>query len=145
MNESSPDPLLGELVALERSALDRWIRLDPQGYLDLYAPDITYTDPTTERRVDGLEAMRLRLAPLRSFTLPFTNPRYEMMDAKVQRKGDVAVLTFRLVNYGTFPDAPERVVARWNATEVYARTGGTWRITHSHWSYTQPDLKAPGL
>jgi hypothetical protein len=29
------DRLLDELVALERSALDRWIRLDPQGYLDL--------------------------------------------------------------------------------------------------------------
>jgi hypothetical protein len=26
--------LVDELVALERSALDRWIELDPQGYLD---------------------------------------------------------------------------------------------------------------
>ncbi len=33
----SVDRLLDELVALERSALDGWIRLDPQGYLDLQA------------------------------------------------------------------------------------------------------------
>ena len=35
----SVDCLLDELVALERSALIRWIRLDPQGYLDLQAPE----------------------------------------------------------------------------------------------------------
>lgn len=41
----SVDPLLEELIALERSALDRWITLDPQGYLNLFAPDATYFDP----------------------------------------------------------------------------------------------------
>ena len=45
------DRLLEELVALERSALDRWIKLDPQRYLDLQAPAVTYFDPFTERRV----------------------------------------------------------------------------------------------
>ena len=59
------DRLLQELVALERSALDRWIKLDPQGYLDLQAPDVTYFDPFTERRVDGLDAMQVRLAPMK--------------------------------------------------------------------------------
>ena len=61
----SVDRLLQELVALERSALDRWIKLDPQGYLDLQAPDVTYFDPFTERRVDGLDAMQVRLAPMK--------------------------------------------------------------------------------
>ena len=42
-----------EIITLERAALDRWIRLDPQGYLDLQAPEVTYFDPFTERRVDG--------------------------------------------------------------------------------------------
>lgn len=53
-----------ELVTLERSALDRWIQLDPQGYLDAAAPEITYFDPTTERRVDGWEVLQMRLAPM---------------------------------------------------------------------------------
>ena len=56
------DRLLEELIALECSALDRWIRLDPQGYLDIFASEVTYFDPFTETRVDGLDAMQVRLA-----------------------------------------------------------------------------------
>jgi ketosteroid isomerase-like protein len=132
--------LLNELVALERSALDRWIRLDPEGYLGTFGPEITYFDPTTDRRVDGLEAMRTRLAPMKTLKLPFTDPRYEMIEPKVQRHGDVALLTFNLVSYGKQPDRPESVLARWNATEVYCRIDGRWTIVHSHWSYTKPDI-----
>jgi hypothetical protein len=47
-----------EIIALERSALDRWITLDPQGYLELSAPEVTYFDPMRDKRVDGLEGAR---------------------------------------------------------------------------------------
>jgi hypothetical protein len=73
--------LLEEIVALERAALDRWITLDPQGYLNLFAPEITYFDPTTDARVDGPEALKARLAPIRNMKLPFKNPRYEMLNS----------------------------------------------------------------
>jgi ketosteroid isomerase-like protein len=136
--------LLEELVTLERSALDRWIRLDPQGYLNLYASEVTYFDPFTERRVDGLAAMEARVAPMRGMKSPITDPRYEISGPKVQRHGNVALLTFNLVNYGKVGDQPERVLARWNSTEVYGRTGGTWKIIHSHWSFTKPEIKPPG-
>jgi ketosteroid isomerase-like protein len=138
------DRLLEELIALECSALDRWIRLDPQGYLDIFASEVTYFDPFTETRVDGLDAMQVRLAPMKTMESPFADLRYDMIDPTVQRHGDVALLTFNLVNYGELPDAPERVLARWNSTEVYIRTGGTWKIIHSHWSYIQPELKQTG-
>src|SRR3954466_3212236 len=73
--------------------------------------------------------------------LPFTKPRYEMIDPKVQRSGDVAVLTFNLVNYAVMPNqTTESVLNRWNATEVYERQNGVWRIIHAHWSYTQPKI-----
>ena len=42
------------IISLERSALDRWIRGDPDGYLSLYANDATYFDPFRDKRVDGL-------------------------------------------------------------------------------------------
>jgi ketosteroid isomerase-like protein len=138
------DRLLEELVALERSALDRWIQLDPQGYFDIQAAEVTYFDPFTERRVNGREALQERLAPMASLTLPFTDPRYEMVAPKVQRQGDVAVLTFNLVNYGTLPDRPDSVLARWNATEVYGWIDGQWKIIHAHWSYVQTEPKSPG-
>lgn len=141
----SMDSLLDELVALERSALDRWIKLDPEGYLGLFAPEVTYFDPTTERRVAGLEAMQARLAPIGSVTPPFREPRYDMIDPRVQRHGDIALLTFNLVNYGRLKDGEERVLARWNSTEVYGRINGSWKIIHSHWSYTQPEVKPAGF
>jgi hypothetical protein len=62
----SVDRLSEEIIAIERSALDRWITGDPQGYLDLFAPEVTYFDPTRERRVDGLEAMKTALGPVKN-------------------------------------------------------------------------------
>src|SRR5438876_12405148 len=62
-------------------------------------------------RVQPIDAMQLRLAQMKKMKPPFTDPRYDMIDPKVQRLGDVALLTFNLVNYGKLPDAPERVLA----------------------------------
>jgi ketosteroid isomerase-like protein len=132
------------IVSLERSALDRWIRADPDGYLSLYAEDATYFDPFAEKRVDGLDALRARLAVMRGVTLPFTEPRYELIDPVVHVDGGIAVLSFNLVNYGKLSGSGEEtVLARWNATEVYRGIAAGWRIIHTHWSLTQPQLAGP--
>jgi ketosteroid isomerase-like protein len=110
--QASAAPTLEQIVALERAALDRWITLDPQGYLDLYAPEVTYFDPQRDARVDGLEAMKTLLAPIKNVKLPFTKPRYDMIKPRLQTHGDVALLTFNLVSYGTPPGSPEMVVTR---------------------------------
>ncbi|MGQ0642840.1 MAG: YybH family protein [Gemmatimonadaceae bacterium] len=144
LESAAADQTASEVIALERAALDRWIKPDPDGYIELAAPEITYFDPTTEKRVDGRPAMQERLAPLRNVKLPFTDPRYDMIDPKVQHYGDVALLTFNLVNYGTVAGA-EKVLARWNSTEVYGRVGGRWKIVHSHWSLVQPEIKQPAF
>ena len=133
-----------EIIALERSALDRWVRFDPQGYLDLYAPEVTYFDPNVSKRTDGLEAMKALLAPIKELEEAIKDARYEMTDTKIQRHGDVALLTFNLVNYGKVGDRPERALTRWNATEVYKAIDGRWRIIHSHWSYVKPLLRPEG-
>lgn len=134
------------IISLERSALDRWIRADPDGYLSLYAGDATYFDPFREKRVDGLNELMERMAPMRGMTLPFTEPRYDMLNPDVQVNGNIAVLTFNLVNYGKpSGGSEETVLARWNATEVYREIGGVWRIIHTHWSFTQPQLAGPGM
>ena len=101
--------------------------MDPQGYLDLQAPEVTYFDPFTERRVDGLDAMQVRLAPMKKMKPPFMDARYDMIDPKVQRHGDVALLTFNLVNYGKLPDAPERVLASWNSRRGIVGLAGRGR------------------
>jgi ketosteroid isomerase-like protein len=128
------------IIALERGALDRWGRGDPGGYLELYAPEVTYFDPVQPSRVDGLAAMAALYAP---FAGKIRVDRYDMIAPSVQRHGEVAVLTFNLVSYQTRADGSEAVAARWNATAVYRVANGTWRSIHAHWSFIQPELKAP--
>ena len=129
-----------EIIALERAALDRWGRGDPHGYLEIMAPEVTYFDPSQDKRVDGLQAMRDLLVP---FTGKIRVDRYDMINPAVQRHGDAAVLTFNLVSYQRRADGSEHPIVHWNSTETYARVDGEWRIIHSHWSYVRPELKEP--
>jgi ketosteroid isomerase-like protein len=128
-----------EIIALERAALDRWGQGDPTAYLDRFEPDITYFDPMQERRVDGADAMRALFDPIVG---KIRVDRYDMLRPVVQQQGDVALLSFNLVSYRT-DDGVERAISRWNATEVYRHTSRGWRIWHSHWSFTKPELEIP--
>ncbi len=130
-----------DIIALERGALDRWGKGDPEGFLELMSEDETYFDPMTEKRIDGREALRKYFAP---FAGKIRIERVEIMDPKVQRQRDLAVLTFNLADYGAQFDGGPKSTARWNCTEVYQRIDGKWKIVHSHWSYTKPELKTGG-
>ena len=124
------------IIALERAALDRWGSGDPLGYLGTYAPDVTYFAPGGEKRVDGLGAMKALLIPI---TGKIKVDHYEMIGPKVQRMGDVAVLSYNLVSHANRPNGA--VIVYWNSTAVYGRIAGKWKIIHSHWSYTKPETK----
>lgn len=129
------------IIALERAALDRYVNGDPQGYLTTYAPDVTYFDPAQEGRVDGLGAMKELLVPI---TGKVKIDHYEMIGPKVQHRGDMTVLSYIVVNYIKRPNG-ESAMVRWNSTAVYERIEGKWKIIHSHWSYTKPELKRANL
>jgi ketosteroid isomerase-like protein len=120
-----------EIIALERAALDRWGKGDPQGYIETYAGDITYFDPVAATRIDGLDAMQAWYAPIAG---KVKIARYDMIGAKVQRYGEIAVLSYQLINYGD----NDILLNRWNTTAVYRRTDAGWKVVHSHFSCTQP-------
>ena len=122
------------IIALERAAMDRWGKGDPQGFIELFADEVSYFDPSTERRVDGVEAMRARFAPITGLV---KLSRYELLNPDVYRRGELAILSYNLVTYGQRADGAPQVV-RWNTTEAYALIGGKWKIVHSHFSLTQP-------
>jgi ketosteroid isomerase-like protein len=123
------------IVALERGALDRWGKGDPKGYYELMAAGETYFDPTTAKRIDGIEALKAHFAP---FDGKIAIDRYEMINPKVQRDGNIAVLTFNLDDSGARIAGVEQGTQHWNSTEVFQRFDGKWKIIHSHWSYTKP-------
>ncbi len=85
-----------QILMLERGALDRWGKGDPGGFLELYAADITYFDPVTATRIDGHQAMV-------NYYLPWVGKiqiaRYEMVNPQVVVEGNMALLTYNLVNY----------------------------------------------
>jgi ketosteroid isomerase-like protein len=122
-----------QIMALERAALDRWGQGDPGGYLAINAADVTYFDPFVERRLDGITDLTAWYDGIRG-TISLDSD--EIVNPRVQVIGDAAILTFQYISQ-TGDEA-----AYWNCTEVYQRTGDDWRIVHSHWSFTQPELAA---
>jgi ketosteroid isomerase-like protein len=130
-DDYSPD----KIVAMEKAALDRWGKGDPQGYLEIMDTDLTYFDPFQEKRLDGLGAMKDFIKP---FTGKIKVDRFDMLNPRVQREGNVALLTFNLLSYVRQPDGTEKIAARWNSSEVYRKIEGKWKVIHSHWSYVKP-------
>lgn len=129
-----PETSSDEILRLERSALDRWGKGDPGGFLEVYAPDISYFDPSTAARIDSHPAMAQYYHP---WFGKIQIPRYEMLDPQVVVEGDMALLTYNLVNYVEDAQGAESVGSCWNSTTVYRRRDGAWKAIHSHWSFTR--------
>lgn len=123
-----------QILLLERSALDRWGKGDPGGFLELYAPDVTYFDPVTATRIDGHPAM---VDYYRPWIGKIQIARYELLNPQVVVEGNMALLTYNLVNYAQDAEGVESVGSSWNSTTVYQRQDDTWKAIHSHWSFTR--------
>lgn len=125
--------VLGQIMALELAAMERWRKGDPWGFIDLYAPDATYFDTGTPQRLIG-QALRTELAKRRGQIF------YDVMEfiaPSVQVLGDLAVLFYRFFSTRLNPDGSIASRTPWNCSEVYARMDGNWRILHNHWSFIQ--------
>ena len=117
-----------------RAALDRWGNGDPGGFLDLYGDEVSYFDPVAATRINGHQAM---VDYYRPWTGKIHITRYEMLDPHVVVDGNVALLTYNLVNYHQDARGVESVGSCWSARVVYRRDGGTWKAIHIHWSFTR--------
>jgi len=132
---SSPqeyEGILGEVMALESAAMERWRKGDPWGFTDISAPEVTYFDTETPQRINGLEALKAEYAQREGKIL------YDVMDfinPRVQVWGDMAVLAYRFLDTWLKRDGSVSKRTPWNCTEVFTRIGGQWRIIHTHWSY----------
>ena len=124
--------VLGELMALESSAMERYRKGDPFGFTDISAPAVTYFDTGTPHRLDGLvalkEAMGGRIGRFRYDVMEFIEPM-------VQIHGDTAVLFYRFLSTSLRPDGSIDRRMPWNCTEIFSRADGKWRIVHTHWSF----------
>lgn len=117
------------IIAMERAALDRSDRGDGAGFLEITGEDVVYFDPSLDKPIHGLPALRAY------YSKDFGNEQTTgvMSNTKVQASGDMAVLTF---NYAS--KRANGAVVYWNCTEVYRLTKDGWRIIQTHWSYAKP-------
>jgi ketosteroid isomerase-like protein len=130
MATTGPD-VAETILALERAALQRWGQGDPEGFLEISAPAVTYFDPFTDRRLDGIAALRALYGQLRG---KIRIDHFEIVDPRVQVAGDGAVLTYRFKSYGGEGSM------HWNTTEVYQRDESGWKIIHTHWALHRPRI-----
>jgi len=121
-----------EIIALERSALDKWSQGNTAGYFEISADDVTWFDftPGAQLRIDGLDALRNYMTPLSGQIPPHT---YDIVNPKVQVYGNAAILTFHW-KASTMDGKP---LDEWKATSVYHWKDGKWRMVHAHWSVIQ--------
>lgn len=122
------------ILAIERGAFERWAKGDLNGFLEASDPEVNYFDPVVEARLDGLPALRALYEPMQG---KFRIDRWEMINPKVVVSGDMGVLTFNFASH-----TKERT-EHWNTTEVYRRKNGQWKIVHTHWALTRPELLKP--
>lgn len=126
------DGVLGELMALESAAMERWRKGDPWGFIAISAPEVTYFDTGTPQRINGREALSAEYAKREGKiyydVMDFINPMVRVV-------GDMAVLSYRFLSTWLKADGSISHRTPWNCSEVYVRTDGQWRIVHNHWSF----------
>lgn len=133
--QSSPakfEGVLGEVMALESAAMERWRKGDPWGFIEISAPEVTYFDTGTPQRLNGRETLEAEYAQREGKIF------YDVMDfvdPRVQVCGDMAVLSYRFLSTRLNPDGSVANRTPWNCTEVLVRTSGQWQIIHTHWSF----------
>lgn len=132
--QSSPlefEGVLGEVMALEAAAMERWRKGDPWGFIELSTPGVTYFDTGTPQRLNGIEVLRAEYATREGKIF------YDVMDfidPRVQVCGDMAVLVYRFLSTRLKKDGSVASRTPWNCTEVFIKMRGQWQITHTHWS-----------
>ena len=127
------DAITQTIISLEHRALNTWNKGDVEGQLKFYTDDVTFFDPITAKRIDGLPAVAEYFRTLWAGKVNI--PRYEMLNPQVITGTDLAVLTYNLVNYAYAADGSEKASTQWNSTQVYRRIGDQWRVVHVHWSF----------
>lgn len=124
--------VLGEVMALETAAMDRWRKGDPWGFIEISAPEVTYFDTGTPQRINGREALRAEYAGREG---KISYDVMEFVDPQVQVCGEIAVLFYRFLSTWLNSDGSVANRTPWNCTEVFQQIDGQWKIIHTHWSY----------
>ena len=114
-----------QILALERQAMDGWLKGDPDPQLSATDSDIIFIHDVIQKRLEGRAAVKELYERYRGTPL-FDS--YEILNPMVRLAGDAAVLTYQLAQIRG------GVTRYWNGTQVYQKKPEGWRVIHTHWS-----------
>lgn len=128
--------LADHLIALEKSALDKWFKGDTSGYEALWSErSFTYFDAVVTERVDDYETIK---AFLKSIDGKLFADSYDFLNPRIQAANDMAVLTYQLYA------KTNRIDMEYNVIEIFQKEDDNWKVIHSTWSFIRPmDKKFP--
>lgn len=132
LSRNENDGMLGEVMALESAAMERWRKGDPWGFTEICASEVTYFDTGTPQRLNGLEALKAEYAQREG---KISYDVMDFVDPRVQVCGELAVLAYRFLSTWLNPDGSVSHRTPWNCTEVFVRSDDQWKLVHTHWSY----------
>ena len=84
------------IIALEKEAMQAWIKGDPTPFLELYSKDFSYFDPDQQLRLDGFDKIKDLYESMRGTVLM---DNFEMINPLVQLSDSMAVLSYNLNIY----------------------------------------------
>lgn len=142
---ANAEEIAATVLAIEKKINERWNRGDVDGALEVYSDDVTYFDPMTEMRLEGRKAVDAYFrqffeGKLNILRNEFPNPQVIVSDA-----GDMAVISYNLVNHISDGQGGEKLDSPWNATMAYRKIDGRWRVVHVNWSFTRHPAVMQGL
>lgn len=117
------------IIAMERRGMDAWGQGNPDEFLRISDPEISWLHSSFEKRYEGREEVKALYEGFRGQPL---FDRYEIVTPKVVACGNTAVLTYLF----TTQNGP--LTRNWHATEVYRKGKAGWLILHSHFSLVKP-------
>ena len=145
MSTTNLEKISEAIVALELGINERWNRGDVDGALEIYADDVSYFDPLTERRLDGKPAVEAYFRQFFEGKLNILRNGLPNPQVIVSDGGDMAVATYNLLNFVADGEGGEKAGTVWNSTQVYRRIDGRWRVIHVNWAFTRHPAALQGL
>lgn len=131
--------LADEIIALEKSALDKYFKGDMSGYLELWSKeDFTYFDANRKERADTYEEVADFLTNVIGGRMHADS--YDFHAPRVQFGKDMAVLTFQLHADTSL------IEMHYNVVEIFQKEKDGWHVIHSTWDLItpfSPEVKYP--
>jgi hypothetical protein len=137
MESSLPSEEEAIEVVMEKieMAAEKWSTGDPMGYVEVAAPDITWSDDLAAPvPISTKEALKVYLEGFRGQIPPH---KFELSEFTYQFYEDIIIVTYHY--QGTFDEVK---APPWKVTSVYRFENGDWLSVHENWTNVKTEEQA---